>query len=65
MFKVNDKNTRLVCLMSSKLLKKLPQKQSPEVLYEKGVFKIFSKFTGKHLCQSLVFNKKTSGPPFY
>ena len=24
---------------------------------EKGVLKNFAKFTGKHLCQSLVFNK--------
>ena len=24
---------------------------------QKGVLKIFAKFTGKHLCQSLFFNK--------
>ena len=29
------------------------QKQLPEVVYEK----ISQKFTGKHLCQSLFFNK--------
>ena len=29
----------------------------PEVLCKKGVLKIFTKFTGKHLCQSLLFNK--------
>ena len=29
----------------------------PEVLCEKGVLRNFSKFTGKHLCQSLFFNK--------
>ena len=33
------------------------QKQSPEVFYKKGVLKNFAKFTGKHLCQSLFFNK--------
>ena len=26
---------------------------------KKGVFRNFSKFTGKHLCQSLFFNKVT------
>ena len=25
----------------------------PEVFYKKGVFKNFTKFTGKHLCQTL------------
>ena len=29
----------------------------PEVLYKKGVLRNFAKFTGKHLCQSLFFNK--------
>ena len=29
----------------------------PEVFYEKGVLRNFVKFTGKHLCQSLSFNK--------
>ena len=33
------------------------QKQPPEVFYKKGVLKNFTKFTGKHLCQSLFFNK--------
>ena len=34
------------------------QKQSQEVFYiKKGVYKNFTKFTGKHLCQSLFFNK--------
>ena len=28
-----------------------------ETLCEKGVFKNFAKFTGKHLCRSLFFNK--------
>ena len=29
----------------------------PEVFYKKGVLRNFIKFTGKHLCQSLFFNK--------
>ena len=33
------------------------QKQPPEVFCKKGVLEIFAKFTGKHLCQSLFFNK--------
>ena len=33
------------------------QKQPPEVCYKDGVLKTFSNFTGKHLCQSLFFNK--------
>ena len=28
-----------------------------EVFYEKGVLRNFTKLTGKHLCQSLFFNK--------
>ena len=39
------------------------QKQPPEVLYKKGVLRNFTKFTGKHLCQSLFFNS-VAGPPF-
>ena len=33
------------------------QKQPQEVLYIKGVLKNFAKFTRKHLCQNLIFNK--------
>ena len=33
----------------------------PEVFYKKGVLRNFAKFTGKHLCQSLFFNK-VAGP---
>ena len=29
----------------------------PEVFYKKGVLRNFTKLTGKHLCQSLFFNK--------
>ena len=31
----------------------------PEVFCKKGVLRNFAKFTGKHLCQSLFFNKVT------
>ena len=33
------------------------KKHPPEVFYKKGVLKNFAKFTGKHLCESLFFNK--------
>ena len=31
--------------------------QPPEVFCKKSVLKNFAKFTGKHICQSLFFNK--------
>ena len=39
------------------LLPTLIQMQPPEMFYKKGVLKNFAKFTGKHLCQSLLFNE--------
>ena len=33
------------------------EEQPPEVFCEKGVLRNFAKFTEKHLCQSLFFNK--------
>ena len=33
------------------------RRSSPEVFCKKGVLRNFTKFTGKHLCQSLFFNK--------
>ena len=33
------------------------QKQPPELLVRKGDLRNFTKFTGKHLCQGLFFNK--------
>ena len=35
----------------------LYQKQPPEMFCNKGVLRNFAKFTGKHLCQSIFFNK--------
>ena len=33
-----------------------------EVFYRKGALRNFTKFTGKHLCQSLFFNKVAGAP---
>ena len=33
------------------------QRQPPEVFYKKDALKDFSKFTGKHMFQSLFFNE--------
>ena len=38
------------------------QNQPPDVFYEKGVFKIFPKFTGKHQRQGVFFNKAAGFP---
>ena len=35
----------------------LQRNSRPEVFCEKGVLRNFARFTGKHLCQSLFFNK--------
>ena len=35
----------------------------PEVFCKKGVLRNFVKFTGKHLCQSLLFNKAAGLKP--
>ena len=32
-------------------------KQPPEMFYEKSVLENIAKFTGKHMCQNLCFNK--------
>ena len=54
LFKVKTKNTRLTCWIT---LKSKATSSLPEVFYKKGVFKNFSKFTGKNLFRSLFFNK--------
>ena len=46
-------NAKNICSKFSYLLQKHP----PELFYKKDVFKNFVKFTGKHLCRSLFFNK--------
>ena len=40
------------------------QKQSSGVFCEKGVLKNYAKFTGKHMCHSLFFNKVAGLRPF-
>ena len=40
------------------------QKQPPEVFCKKGVLRNFAYFTGKHLCQSLFFNKVSGLGPY-
>ena len=37
--------------------KRYSRSSFPKVFYKKGVFKNFTKFTGKYLCQSPFFNK--------
>ena len=53
------RNTRMRCEICSKLTIKTPerQKQPPKLFYKKSVLRNFAKFTGKHLCQGLFFNK--------
>ena len=46
-----------LCVKLSEISRCTWQKQPPEVFYKKGVLKNFAKFTGKHLCQTLFFNK--------
>ena len=60
----NIKSTRdlikLASLVTFMIFTPYSQKQSLnhlEVLCKKGVLKHFTNFTGKHLCQSLFFNK--------
>ena len=45
-----------------KLLLRMMNNRSnrPEVFCKKGVLRNFAKFTGKHLCQSLFFNRPTA-----
>ena len=45
-------NSAVVCVVTLCF-----QKQPPEVFYKKGGLRNFTKFTGKHLCQSLFLNK--------
>ena len=43
--------------LSEEIMVMWREKQSPEVFCEKGILRNFAKLTGKHLCQSLFFNK--------
>ena len=44
-------------------VKTVQQKQPPEVFHKKGSLENFAKFTGKHLCQSFLFNKVAGRVP--
>ena len=45
-------------------LTQIRQNQTPAACYKNGVLKNFAKLTGKNLCQSLFFNKKTVAQVF-
>ena len=46
--------------LSEELMVMWKEEQPPEVFCKKSVFRNFAKFTGKHLCLSLFFNKVES-----
>ena len=51
-------------LFNTLLIDKISTRSNhPEVFCKKGVLRNFAKFTGKHLCQSLFFNKVTGLRP--
>ena len=73
-FNLTQKSTQLIIFIEIKSYKQESQwivrvyllencksfwSSRPEVLFKKGVLKIFAKFTGKHLCHSLIFNNVT------
>ena len=45
------------CICTQVLILVPSRSSRPELFCKKGVLRNFSKFTGKHLCQSLFFNK--------
>ena len=49
--------------LQMQILKK-PRSNRPEKFCKKGVLRNFAKFTGKHVCQSLFFNKETLAKVF-
>ena len=54
------------CGRNSQSLNALKHRSSrPEVFCKKSVLRNFAKFTGKHLCQSLFFNKVADLRPFF
>ena len=52
---LNSKQGSLIFLLSGSW--SLVRSSHPEVFCNKGVLRNFAKFTGKHLCQNLFFNK--------
>ena len=52
-----------VVLSQAKRYKGFPDQSSrPEILCKKRVLRNFTKFTGKHSCQSLFFNEVAAAP---
>ena len=45
------------CSLNHMILRGLNRSSSTEVFYKIGILKNLAKFTGKHLCQSLLFDK--------
>ena len=54
---------RGVCKITTQVVFLIDRSSLEEAFCTKGVVKNFTKFTGKHLCQSLVFNKVTGLRP--
>ena len=59
-FYVRPFSTKLALFKTLQKVRFYCQKQSPRGV-NKGILKNFAKFTGKHLCQGLFFNK-VAGP---
>ena len=59
-------NTFSICVKETygSTVTQIRQKQIPDVCYKKCVLKNFSELTEKHLCQSLLFSKKTVAQVF-
>ena len=51
------KTTYLLALLMNNTYYDTRRNSHPKVFCKEGVLKNFTKFTGKHLCSSLVFNK--------
>ena len=56
-YDVADCTSKLTILILSNISRNKEKKQPPEVFCKKGVLRNLTKFTGKHLCQSLFFNR--------
>ena len=57
LFKMNSGNTNATCEICSKLTIRHHRSSRPEVFLEKGVLKIYGKFTGGHPCRSVILIK--------
>ena len=59
------KNNAVRKIVSAKLWWHHFQRQPPDLFYKKSVLKNFAKFTGKHLCRSLLIAKETLTQVFF